>query len=348
MSWWKNTFLKNPSGGISLDNLSTTAKVLGGTLGAYGLSRLASNSGTVQEFLGMGGANTNQPRGYQGGIPEYTATRTQLPITATQSDGTPRRPGSGGRRYFSDMTYTPTGKVMQGAGLPPPGDRMSDDEAAAFLSSLAGLGASGGNATRLPVSNAPTPTQNKVASPIAIGPAAGNLTSKDSLAEFAKKAMAGVENEGRAIDSGEAATLLSGANALGVSPKELADMLGVPESMVTNRLAQDYPNMKSEYLSKHGYARGGLASLPHSRGYYLGGPTDGMADKIPARIDGKQEAALSDGEFVIPADIVSHLGNGNSQAGAQVLYQMMDRVRRARTGTTEQGRQINPNKYTPA
>jgi len=95
-------------------------------------------------------------------------------------------------------------------------------------------------------------------------------------------------------------------------------------------------------------AQGGLMALPQAQGYYLGGPTDGMADKVPARIDGAQEAALSDGEFVLPADIVSHLGNGNSQAGAQVLYDMMERVRKARTGRPEQGRQINPNKYTPA
>lgn len=94
-------------------------------------------------------------------------------------------------------------------------------------------------------------------------------------------------------------------------------------------------------------AQGGLMSLPQSRGYYLGGPTDGMADRVPARIDGRQEARLSDGEFVMPADIVSHLGNGNSEAGAKVLYDMMDRVRKARTGTAQQGRQINPNKFTP-
>jgi hypothetical protein len=73
-----------------------------------------------------------------------------------------------------------------------------------------------------------------------------------------------------------------------------------------------------------------------------------MADKIPSNIDGKQEAALSHGEFVIPADVVSHLGNGNSEAGAQKLYQMMDRIRQARTGTKEQGKQINPDKFLPA
>jgi hypothetical protein len=73
-----------------------------------------------------------------------------------------------------------------------------------------------------------------------------------------------------------------------------------------------------------------------------------MADKIPARIDNQQEARLSDGEFVIPADVVSHLGNGNSNAGAKNLYNMMDRVRKARTGNTKQGTEINPNKFIPS
>jgi hypothetical protein len=81
------------------------------------------------------------------------------------------------------------------------------------------------------------------------------------------------------------------------------------------------------------------------QGYYLGGPTDGMADQIPATIDNMQPAALSDGEFVIPADIVSHLGNGNSEAGADNLYDMMERVRTDRTGNPNQGREIDPNEY---
>ena len=94
----------------------------------------------------------------------------------------------------------------------------------------------------------------------------------------------------------------------------------------------------------HPYSAGGSTG----RGYYLGGPTDGMADKIPATIDGTQEARLSDGEFVIPADVVSHLGNGNSNAGANTLYGMMDKVRQARTGNKEQGKEINPNKFIPS
>ena len=93
------------------------------------------------------------------------------------------------------------------------------------------------------------------------------------------------------------------------------------------------------------FAAGGLASMDN--GYYLGGKTDGMADDVPARIDGKQEARLSDGEFVIPADVVSHLGNGNSDAGADQLHSMMDGVRTARTGNPEQGKQINPQQFMP-
>jgi hypothetical protein len=98
-------------------------------------------------------------------------------------------------------------------------------------------------------------------------------------------------------------------------------------------------------------AQGGLMALAEgkeiSQPFYLGGPTDGMADEVPAHIDNKRPAALSDGEFVIPADVVSHLGNGNSNAGASRLYEMMDRVREARTGNRKQGIQINPNKFMP-
>jgi hypothetical protein len=90
-------------------------------------------------------------------------------------------------------------------------------------------------------------------------------------------------------------------------------------------------------------AKGGRANRPR----YLRGETDGMQDRIPSNIDGVQPAKLSHGEFVIPADVVSHLGNGNSDAGAKVLYKMMDRVRHARTGNKKQGRQINPEKFTP-
>jgi len=89
-----------------------------------------------------------------------------------------------------------------------------------------------------------------------------------------------------------------------------------------------------------GYAAGGNPRL-------LKGPGDGMSDNIPATINGRQPARLADGEFVIPADVVSHLGNGSTEAGAKHLHAMMDKVRKARTGNPKQGKQINPKKYMP-
>ncbi len=91
-------------------------------------------------------------------------------------------------------------------------------------------------------------------------------------------------------------------------------------------------------------AQGGIASA----GRYLQGKTDGMADEIETSIDGEQPALLSHGEFVIPADVVSHLGNGNSEAGAEKLYGMMDRIRQARTGTKKQGKEIDADKFLAA
>jgi hypothetical protein len=90
-----------------------------------------------------------------------------------------------------------------------------------------------------------------------------------------------------------------------------------------------------------GYAAGGNPRL-------LKGPGDGMSDNIPATIGGRQPARLADGEFVVPADVVSHLGNGSTDAGAKHLYAMMDKVRKARTGSKKQGKQIKPAKYMPA
>lgn len=98
------------------------------------------------------------------------------------------------------------------------------------------------------------------------------------------------------------------------------------------------------------YAKGGIADLGgySDGGQMLKGPGDGMSDSIPATIANKQPARLANDEFVVPADVVSHLGNGSSDAGAKQLYSMMDRVRKARTGNTKQGRQINSRKYMPA
>jgi hypothetical protein len=96
-----------------------------------------------------------------------------------------------------------------------------------------------------------------------------------------------------------------------------------------------------------GYAAGGSLGSYSDGGHMLKGPGDGMSDSIPANIDGKRPARLADSEFVVPADVVSHLGNGSSDAGAKKLYKMMDNVRKARTGKRKQAPQINADKYLP-
>jgi hypothetical protein len=97
-------------------------------------------------------------------------------------------------------------------------------------------------------------------------------------------------------------------------------------------------------------ASGGTAHLGSysDGGRMLKGPGDGMSDSIPASIGGKQPARLADGEFVVPADVVSHLGNGSTDAGAKKLYGMMDKIRKARTGKKKQAPAVKADKFMPA
>jgi hypothetical protein len=88
----------------------------------------------------------------------------------------------------------------------------------------------------------------------------------------------------------------------------------------------------------------GLTGMPRD----VTGTGDGMSDSVPATIEGVQEARLADGEFVIPADVVADIGNGSSGAGSKKLYSMMDRIRKARHGTTKQPPEINAEALMPA
>ena len=119
------------------------------------------------------------------------------------------------------------------------------------------------------------------------------------------------------------------------------DALEVQQQKIRDRMAGSGPtNLNTRGLNLSGKRKFAV-------GGYLKGPGDGMSDDIPATINGEQPAALADGEFVVPADVVSHLGNGSSEAGSKQLYAMMDRIRKARTGRKSQGKEIKPGKYMP-
>jgi hypothetical protein len=97
-------------------------------------------------------------------------------------------------------------------------------------------------------------------------------------------------------------------------------------------------------------AGGGMSNLGgySDGGRLLRGPGDGVSDSIPATIGGKQPARLAEGEFVVPARIVSELGNGSTDAGAQKLYAMMDRVQNVRRKTKNVASNTKAHKYLPA
>ena len=219
-------------GADSTNPIALITKLLSGTGEGGKAGQLAGVAGLYSLINALGGGlgQTGQGvyKGYQGGIPNYIAERTmkdipqtvpvparaavaatptQSAIPAAAATTAPRRPGSGGVTYFSDMKYTPVTTAAPA------------------------------------VTAAPTVTA-----------AAGGMMS-------------------------------GGVSTLG------------------------------------GYSDGGRL---------LKGPGDGVSDSIPATIGGKQPARLADGEFVIPARIVSEIGNGSTEAGAKKLYAMMDRIQGAR------------------
>jgi hypothetical protein len=103
-------------------------------------------------------------------------------------------------------------------------------------------------------------------------------------------------------------------------------------------------------LAKGGmtYMEGGGTTDVTGEPRMVQGTGDGMSDSVPATIEGVQEARLANDEFVIPADVVADIGNGSSNAGAKKLYSMMDRIRKARHGTTKQPPEIRAERLMPA
>ncbi len=112
-----------------------------------------------------------------------------------------------------------------------------------------------------------------------------------------------------------------------------------------------YFNPNSMYAKEGGHIKqmqeGGIASIPQTEGQ-VEGNGDGMSDEVYGDIEDQQEVALSKDEFIVPADVVSGLGNGSSNAGATKLYEMMERVRMARTGKKTQPEEIKAEEFLPA
>jgi hypothetical protein len=168
------------------------------------------------------------------------------------------------------------------------------------------------------------------------GDAEGLAAAKTAATTQAQGIMAAAPKYAALAPNPYAGKIAMAYNPTPVAPASNAGLPAIP--------TREQIDMQNKQRAPVQMAQGGIAEA----GRYLQGKTDGMADEIETSIDGEQPALLSHGEFVIPADVVSHLGNGNSEAGAEKLYSMMDRIRQARTGTKEQGKEIDADKFIEA
>jgi len=122
------------------------------------------------------------------------------------------------------------------------------------------------------------------------------------------------------------------------------------KSMKAGGLASDGFVIPADVVSHfgNGSTNAGLRLLAERLGAKpIHGPGDGMSDSIPTHIDGKQEARVADGEAFVSPEMVRRIGGGDSERGARKLYAMLDKIREARTGNSEQGKEINPNNFMP-
>ena len=274
-------------------------------------------------------ANSGAPQtGYQGTVPRYTAVRERVADTYDPN----RRPGSSGQRYFTDTQYVdPYAPIETAVANDVSGDTVAEADAATDTT-----------ATDTTDTTATDTTDTTATEVVSQDPSEEGLAALDIVRQLAGKQAEYLRGQNVANPAMQAnptplqfAAQPAGDTSPIVSRAPATVIQNLPVEQQTQGLAGFVPQ----------YAQGGIANL--SGGRYLDGATDGMADKVPANIDGQQPAALSDGEFVVPADVVSHLGNGNSNAGVMQLYAMMDNVRKARTGNPKQGKQINPAQYMP-
>ena len=244
----------------------------------------------VGALLGLTSNSSPKPTGYQGKIPTYQAIRQQVPM-AEQDPA--RRPGSGGRQYFTNTQYIPKSDATGIAAAQQAMQRQSDAIAQANLAPNQGQRTQMLNAAQslypmyAPITSAPTPYSGSDIN-------TENLPPADDFVPY--------------------------------DPNDASNSGGAAQGGLI------------------GLARGGSTGQPR----FLAGGTDGMADKIPATIENKQPAKLGHGEFVVPADVVGFLGSGNSEAGAKVLYAMMDRVRKNAHGNKKQIKPANLKKTLPA
>jgi len=303
-----------------LGNFATSAKGIATILGAA---------------YGMSGANKPTTGGYKGSIPNLTAIREKVKMPEYT-------PYSGkavmGGKFFTDTQYTPTANTEA--------IEAAKTAATTTAEKYAATNPKAPDAAQSPLSLAQQKSTavKAEAKPMSSLLDTYKIVGQPAITPEGIQFIEPVKKETPAqLDDTVVDLNTWRVNPAPVTPEGIEPNLNSPAQVSGDQMMAIGQPVTSMSTKVAGAAQGGIMQL--AKGRYLRGETDGMSDKIPSSIDGVQPAALSHGEFVIPADVVSHLGNGNSDAGADQLYKMMDRVRKDRTGTTKQGKKINPDKY---
>jgi hypothetical protein len=217
----------------------------------------------------------------------------------------------------------------------------------AELAAELGLGSSSG---AFPASSSFPGVSPELAAELGLKGAGGMTTKQLMAANMGLKTLAGALGNASGQDGGGTRSPSVPAVQMPNQPTIQPTMLAQPNygKLYDAQIYNYNPRRAAQGGMMYGNG-GGISTLGSysDGGRLLKGPGDGMSDNIPAQIGDNQPAALADGEFVVPADVVSHLGNGSTDAGAKQLYKMMDKIRQARTGNSKQGKQINPNKFLP-
>jgi len=275
---------------------------IGQALGIAGLSALFNKI----TGGGLGQSGQGVYKGYQGSIPKYTASRQQyaLPVVPMSAANQARVTDQGIKSIFGQEGFTNdrAAKTMYKYGLTP--------------ERVAGI-------MNVPVADVQS-AYHKALGPNQglLGGMYGPYNQITHPARGDNTGARGMDYEYRRPGSG-GITYFSPMQYNKVAPPAAAPAVPVVEPPAP---VQTNPPVVEKF------AAGGIANLGDysDGGRLLRGPGDGVSDSIPATIAGKQPARLADGEFVIPARIVSEIGNGSTEAGAKKLYAMMDRVQNVR------------------
>jgi hypothetical protein len=210
---------------------------------------------------------------------------------------------------------------------------------------------SNGSPTGSTIGDAGYAISNQSISPIAAAIAGAMMDAMSSTSNTSVNATNGMDVQSDTATAGGASTSAGADGPAGAGSNGMGSDVGGDSGAVGEARGGLSPRFKYHMatggISDAGYNLGGYSD----GGRLLRGPGDGVSDSIPAMIGKKQPARLADGEFVVPARIVSELGNGSTEAGARKLYAMMDRIQAARGKTVGKGKvakNTRADKYLPA